>query len=161
MSTTTTARPVSPKQADFLVSLERHRILSEDDIARIRACSTSAEASVLIGDLMQRPGKGGPTTTPVLADLGYYLQHDTVYSVVKAKTTGRTYARVLVTTERGRARWDYAPGAMKHLVLADKLTIDQAREMGTRHGVCVVCAATLTDPESVERGIGPVCAAKL
>lgn len=29
---------------------------------------------------------------------------------------------------------------------------------GKRYGKCSVCARTLTDPESIDRGIGPICA---
>jgi hypothetical protein len=32
---------------------------------------------------------------------------------------------------------------------------------GRAHGVCGLCSSPLTDPESIARGIGPVCAAKL
>lgn len=32
---------------------------------------------------------------------------------------------------------------------------------GRAHGVCGLCMSPLTDPESIARGIGPVCAAKV
>lgn len=36
-----------------------------------------------------------------------------------------------------------------------------AAQMGGETGVCALCGRELTDPESVERGIGPVCYGKL
>lgn len=35
-----------------------------------------------------------------------------------------------------------------------------AKEYGIRTGICCVCSRTLTDPESIALGIGPICAAK-
>ena len=42
----------------------------------------------------------------------------------------------------------------------DKLTREQAEAFGQRTGICAMCGAVLTNPESVERGIGPICAGK-
>lgn len=39
-----------------------------------------------------------------------------------------------------------------------KLTKDQAGALGKLYGCCIRCGRTLTDPFSVENGIGPVCA---
>jgi len=36
--------------------------------------------------------------------------------------------------------------------------LNAAIAYGKRYGKCSVCARTLTDPESIDRGIGPVCA---
>lgn len=50
---------------------------------------------------------------------------------------------------------------LRALLASDKSTL---REMGIRFakgsGICFVCGRTLTTPESIEAGIGPVCAAK-
>lgn len=39
--------------------------------------------------------------------------------------------------------------------------LESAKRYGVELGVCGVCAKTLTDPESIAKGIGPVCEAKL
>jgi hypothetical protein len=44
-----------------------------------------------------------------------------------------------------------------HLAGAHRLTVEEARILGRSLGCCMICGATLTDPESVERGIGPIC----
>jgi hypothetical protein len=90
------------------------------------------------------------------ADLGYYLVDETVYVVVESKTSGKHYAkRMSVIGARGR--WEYAHGMVYHLAGAHRLTVEEARILGRSLGCCMICGATLTDPESVERGIGPIC----
>lgn len=160
-------RPASDKQIAFierlfeermhhpLVRLQRERY----DVTTLDVRGASATIDYLMSFDRQR-------TEPVHEDgaalgEGYYLQEDTVYKVVKAKSTGNLYAKALHSTEYGRATWDYAPGAMKHLTGSHRLTLEQAAEMGTRLGSCVICGKALTDPESVERGIGPVCATRV
>lgn len=93
---------------------------------------------------------------------GYYLKDGQVYKVVISKA-GHAYAKALILPEggHGRARWEYAKGAIKSLTAADALTVEQAAELGHLHGYCMVCGRRLDNPESVERGIGPICANKL
>ena len=80
-----------------------------------------------------------------------------VYKVVTSQTSGRPYAKVLEGTS-----WEYAPGGVRALALnkATPLTLERAQELGQLYGVCVRCGRTLTDEGSIERGIGPICAAK-
>lgn len=168
MNTLTTNRMATAPQENLIDRLLEERDLGDTNRASVAAARerglTAREASGMIDWLFQVPRKAQEPTQHVdgaAVTEGYYLQEDTVYKVVKAKSTGNLYAKALHTSDYGRASWDYAPGAMRHLRGAARLTLEQAAEMGTRCGVCVVCGATLTDPESVERGIGPVCAARL
>lgn len=41
-----------------------------------------------------------------------------------------------------------------------KLSLEEAKEWGRKTGVCCVCGAELTNPESVAAGIGPICSSK-
>lgn len=161
MASTTALRPASEKQIAFAT-----RLYSERDhwpLVRTAWEKTDLDqldvkgASALIEYLLSFDRKPIVHEDGELLGEGYYLQEDTVYKVVKAQSTGRLYAKALHSTEYGRASWDYAPGAMRHLTAAHRLTVEQAAEMGTRLGACVVCGKALTDPESVERGIGPIC----
>lgn len=157
----------SAAQITFIRTLLAERVLPREERrgnveARLESGEMSKQdASTFITVLLDCAKKPAVHTDGAALTEGYYLQEDTVYRVVAAKSTGNLYAKRLVTTEFGRAAWDYAPGAMRHLVGAARLTLEQAAEMGTRYGVCVICGATLTDPESVERGIGPVCATRV
>lgn len=69
-------------------------------------------------------------------------------------------------TRTGRARWIYAGRANSligdsRLTAATLLTEDQARAIGARLGFCANCGRTLTADQSVDRGIGPVCWARI
>ena len=100
---------------------------------------------------------------------GVYLKNGEVYVVKFNKTKTRLYARRLVeapghqrrTTEAGtRSSFDleYAPGVFKTLTAADRMTLEDAREVMTRYGRCLYCKHPLRAAESVERMVGPVCA---
>lgn len=90
-----------------------------------------------------------------LVEEGFYLNNVGVFRVLTSKTTSRRYAKQLV----GGA-WVYASGAIYRLKPETKLTLEAAKEYGRKTGTCIVCSAELTDPKSVEAGIGPVCAKK-
>ena len=100
--------------------------------------------------------------TPIEATPGYYvsLSSDVVYCVKWNKAKTHTYAVQLVINGN-HAKWVYAPGIGKTLANLTPLSIDEAKRLGRLHGVCVVCAKPLTKPDSVELGMGAVCAAKL
>jgi hypothetical protein len=86
---------------------------------------------------------------------------DTVYKVQRAvHGSGHLYAKRLTVGEHG-ASWDYAPGVMPMIRLdGHPLTKDEAAEFGKLYGVCCICGRTLTNEESIEAGIGPICAGR-
>jgi len=55
--------------------------------------------------------------------------------------------------------WVYTPGITRKNLT--RLTIEEAAAYGKLYGVCIVCSRELTNPESIERGIGPVCINKI
>lgn len=80
-----------------------------------------------------------------------------IYRVQRSKTSKKLYAlRVL---EGGGT--EYAPGMVTRLDPARKLTLEEAQAWGRKTGTCCNCYAELTNPESVERGLGPVCAGRI
>lgn len=81
---------------------------------------------------------------------------------VQRSQAGRLYAKALVRDESKKSGWafEYAAGAVRRLSPAMRMTVEQAREFGVATGTCCVCGRTLTDEESIEAGIGPVCAGK-
>jgi hypothetical protein len=85
---------------------------------------------------------------------GYYFVEGLIYKV-QTSQSGNLYAKVF--SESG---YNYAPGAMRLIPTAQRLTLEQAAEAGVKTGRCVVCAKVLTNPESVEAGIGPICAGR-
>lgn len=119
------------------------RVRHNDDECVTVAAAVEAPARSLVGE-------------------GYYLMNDHVYNVARSRSSQRLYARRLVLLGyRQRARWTYERGAYFNLTEEMALTVEQAARLGHLHGICMVCGRTLTDPESVQRGIGPVCYGRL
>lgn len=152
----------TPAQTGFISTLVAERDWSSLQVENIREAIdnglTKSEASMLISLLLDCPKVQGAT---VKAEAGFYILDGSVYRVQPSKTTGNLYAKILQVSVFGKASWEYAPGMVNKLVGAEKLTVQQAASMGHRYGVCMVCGRTLTASESVEAGIGPICAGRL
>lgn len=98
---------------------------------------------------------------PEALENGYYLIDGGIFKVRPTKDGERQYGMRL-SVFNGRGKWEYEQGAMRLIrEQGVKLTVEEAAAFGHLHGLCAVCGRTLTDPKSVERGIGPVCAGKL
>jgi hypothetical protein len=154
------------KQVSFIRTLAEQRQLSplhEAELTKLGTTLTKAMASVLIGSLKAQPFKlnaNGAQPKAETVEPGYYVKDENYFEVVLSKA-GRAYAKQLNQRPSGSWGWDYAKGAVALLSSDDKLTAEQAAEFGWMHGTCMRCCADLTVPESVERGYGPVCAAKM
>lgn len=86
--------------------------------------------------------------------VGMHKHDDRIYRVVVSRESGRRYAKQL--SEDG-THFDYAQGAIRNLSADTLLSLEEAMEFGKATGQCCVCARTLTNPESIELGIGPIC----
>ena len=94
---------------------------------------------------------------------GMYILDGVVYKVQHAvHGSGRQYAKRLVAGSPGeRASFEYAPGVIRKLRPEHRMTMDQAKEWGALYGTCCQCGRVLTNEDSIEAGIGPICASKL
>ena len=155
---------VSDKQDDFarkLVEWSKPR-QGAQEAARTAQERVETPAEVLpqlhkLADLMQRLSKltiGDITIARKNAD-----------SLCWVKVAGRD--GVVGKIENGRLHlWRSRMGAFQASdVLAKLVAIEADPEAaavlhGKASGRCAVCSRDLTDPESIERGIGPVCAGK-
>lgn len=147
--------PASAKQIALLARLidEKDMPDTERDTLLDTGPMTSREASTLIDRLFALPRKPQTVVEP-----GYYLLDGDAYTVVTARNgSGNTYAKRF---DLNAGRWEYAPGAIRKLAGVQPMTLEQAKEFGHEHGWCAICGRTLSDPKSVEAGIGPVCAKK-
>jgi hypothetical protein len=81
---------------------------------------------------------------------------ETVANVVKSQGSGRLYAKVW----NGKS-WEYVAGVIYKLREADRLSLEEAQAFGHQTGQCCVCSRTLTNPESVALGIGPICGGRI
>lgn len=89
-----------------------------------------------------------------VTESGFYWKDDDVIEAYYTKK-GFLVARTIVNGKKG----EYL-GKNGLIGLGRKLTLEQAKEYGRETGVCISCGAELTDPVSIEAGIGPICATK-
>lgn len=130
---------------------------------------TKFDASQAISLLLEASnGKFTPrtpvVTTPVVtqevvvaepAPIGVYQKDGDYYRVAETRNTNRR----LAYRWNGR-RWDYARGMVYRLTTSDLVSVEEVRAFGLRTGMCAICGRTLTDPASVQKGIGPICEGK-
>lgn len=92
---------------------------------------------------------------------GMYRDGDTVYRVYLGQQSGRMLVKRVVGNKEDGYSYEYVGAATSKLPSsAVPMSLDEAKAWGRMTGFCCVCAAQLDDPESVDRGIGPVCAKK-
>ena len=142
------------KQVQFIARLVEEREISPTGTARLLLemwdfDRTRETATVLIDALMALP-----RVEKAPAPSGLHVLDGEVYRVVVSRESGRPYALRLVEAP---GAFEYAPGAVRHLSEDTLMTLEEARDYGVRYGVCAACGRTLTNPESIEYGIGPVC----
>jgi hypothetical protein len=159
----------SSKQIAFVERLIAERQVPATDVANLAAIldgsATTKAASDQITRLLGYPKKATPVAAEVVPGYYYRSTDDAYLVVVKTKDGQRSYGKILEFVEATdgsmRPRWAYAPGAKATLVGLAPMTAEQAASLGHMHGYCVICTQRLTDAESVQRGIGPVCIKRL
>jgi hypothetical protein len=82
---------------------------------------------------------------------GTYKNEDQVIRVTRSRE-GRLYGKVWA-----EGSFEYRPGLLRGLTSDMLMTLDEAKAFGVQFGVCCMCARTLTNPESIDKGIGPIC----
>lgn len=175
-------KPASPKTVAYLKALLSERV-TDDEYVHWLLCQiesgdlTQSGASVEIEVLKTKPFakkvEHAPYKPNVEATEGFYSFNDDVYEV-KTSKQGHKYAMLLVVKQTGtcggceacdgedackkyKASWKFASGAMKNFQSFVKMDLVSAERFGKHFGVCMCCGRTLTNPESIARGIGPVC----
>ncbi|MFF5668844.1 DUF6011 domain-containing protein [Streptomyces hygroscopicus] len=163
---------VTQKQREFIESLIGELGDAEGSAAVVRDSAVTLlneralnrrTASRLIDALRQarkeHRRKQHEAATSGLEEEGMYLCESRIYRV-KRSEAGRLYALELVT-ENGKSRFEYDRSAVFKLRPEHRMSVEQAAEHSRLIGACCVCGATLTDPKSIARGIGPVCARRV
>lgn len=104
---------------------------------------------------------GARATAPRESLEGFWTETagDGVAKVQRNRAGTNEYGKLLRHEE---GEWVYTPGLVGQIRRGgwERLTKDRAAELGRLYGRCVACGATLTDEESIERGMGPICASK-
>lgn len=98
------------------------------------------------------------------AEDGFYILGDTFVTVKWNRAKTGQYATVW---SHDTESWEY-DGSQSRRILADvkagkldRVDAEAAKRFGDLYGRCMKCSRTLTEPTSIERGIGPICADKL
>lgn len=151
-------------------------------VDEVRQCSKGLrQTEPTLGDRMAdvlRPRRKSTSDWKFVTEDGMYKVGDTIYKVQKAvHGSGRLYAKRLVIEEPdcggcqnadycdppcpSTGTFVYEAGAMARISPDDRMTVEEAADFGRLYGFCVRCGATLTDEESIARGMGPICAGKI
>lgn len=175
--TTTPARPITDRQVTFIESLAAQldpsvaasllidsfavvsiRDLSVQQASRfidvIRPLSDAARAKVRSEERVVREAVAAVTGLT----LGIYQNGDRVYRVYPNQKGTVLLAKLWDTTTH---EWVYVGAAARFVTGEMRMTEAGAKEFGDTWGVCAWCGRTLSDPESLARGIGPVCARRV
>lgn len=119
------------------------------------------EASALIDRLKALPRKGGQRSggSGSEPEAGMYRDDEgDIIRVYFGQQSGRMLAKRLVS-HGDHHEYEYMGAASRFVgPNTTRLSLEEAKEFGRMTGHCCVCARRLDDPESVEAGIGPVCA---
>ncbi len=127
--------------------------------------STSAlidRLKVELSKAKQDAAKNAPAAKQTAAEDGYYVNGDTFVCVKWNRAKTGQYA----TVWNGES-WDYDGRESRKLVADVKagklspMTPEDAKRFGDLYGSCFKCSRTLTDPESIAQGYGPVCAGRM
>lgn len=175
--------PISEGQARFMRSLIGQKLAPTSDLAVAMLAQvdtlTKAEAKRTLDSLQLLPDYVAPVAAgekparrnaPEIEADGMYRNPETgeIFKVqVAVHGSGKLYAKKLVKLDEPEiklgkeAHYEFvmARGAVMTLKPEWRLTREDAAEFGHLYGCCVRCGATLTDEASIERGIGPQCAA--
>lgn len=87
---------------------------------------------------------------------GLYEATGIVYLVRPTRDGRRLYAMRLTVTAKG-IQSEYDKGIVHYLTLEDRMPRARAVELMRLCGRCLICHRRLKDPNSIERGMGPVC----
>lgn len=146
------------RQFDMIKSLLAQRELSDALLAQVQDARAKAQAGTLsvsaASDLIT-----ALMAAPMLSLEGMHKVNDQVYKVQRAvHGSGALYAKQLTVLSTGEYQFDYTPGAIRLLSQDTRMSMEDAAAFGHLYGRCIVCSRTLTDEDSIARGIGPVCA---
>lgn len=132
-------------------------------IERLKALPRQHSPQRAVGDTVDRPN----LATSESARGMYRAPDGTIIRVYLGQQSGRNLCKKLVDTGQPHPEdssinlhdWEYLGAAQYKLPSGStRMTLAEAKEFGRMTGHCCRCGRRLDVPESVEAGIGPVCA---
>lgn len=164
MTTATRSAPATEKQVAFANSLidEVEALTDDVDVDGLRDMIADADkrtASMtidhLIGTRDQLRREAREANRPADVPEGIHFTAGTVFKVQRSQH-GRQYAKRLDTAGGSFEYVGQSP--LRNLSDSTLMTLEDAQEFGQLYGICARCGALLTDEDSIDRGVGPVCA---
>jgi hypothetical protein len=168
MTNTTTTTTVSfAKLADGSWGIQGVGLVTGQPVTVVKRDGTTSEA--IVGTVVDRKyGKvfatiARPERTVVadvavparpsdkVTEIGFYLHEGVAYKVVKSGI-GRLYAKKV-----SKAGFVYDGGAIYNLSASELMTAEEVRVYSRTIGICANCSIDLSDPVSVEIGLGTKC----
>jgi len=144
----------------FLVDIKKRALFNGESLTE-----RQVDAVLRCRDREVKRNEGGGRS-PDAVEPGVYKKDGTIYKVQTTRDKQRRYAKRLVKIggdrlnenfERVNWTYEYAPGAIKTLIITDRMNEEDAKNFGLEYGICASCGRKLEQADSVERGIGPVC----
>ncbi len=160
----TTTNPATPKQIDFLTKLAAERPMwanVENLHADVIVRMNRKDASQWIDAALKVAREATKPAADPVTDGMYRTPDGRIFKVQVAVHGSRNlYAKELVGDADRGFSFQYAAGWVRKLQASWKMTLDEAKAWGALYGTCCVCGRTLTNEDSIEAGIGPICAGK-
>jgi|GEM_PF-5373008 len=160
MNATVTGRPATDKQQVLI-----NKLLGEKETTGTAyegwvpnwSAATTKTASVVIDYLLTLPHKTEPVTTAE-HEAGVYTDGTNFIRVYLGQQSGKMLAKTIMMYEAG-VECTYA-GLADRVVTSNfrRMSLEEIGSLGRTFDHCVLCGRRLDNPESVDLGIGPVCA---
>ncbi len=157
----------SNAQLSYLRSLLITRVEDETESKRFvewldnnshRVDKVTASAKIRKYAVMPEVRKVGSFDTANDIEIGMYTVDGVIYKVQRAvHGSGNLYAK---RWDAETESFDIERGAIRKIYAEHRMSADEAGAFGLIIGACAHCGKTLTDEESIARGLGPICAGK-
>lgn len=122
---------------------------------------TAKQLAAVLANAERDKAKSRSNPNPV-TEVGMYRTAEGVFRVKQSRETGNLYAMRFVQEGATKSeRFVYERGGIYRISATDRMSVEEAQELGALVGMCCVCGADLTDEKSVRAGIGPVCAKRV
>lgn len=155
---------VTQEQIDRIDRLKAERKPTGEALAALallrlewnRGLATELRAEQVIGKMVTLPIRNRARQVAP----GVYETATGLVRVYLGQQSGRTLAKLVMWDGDKRVWFQYMGLATKHVPAdARRLTPDEIGNaaLAMHSTVCLVCGRRLDDPDSVQRGIGPVC----
>lgn len=162
--------PPSEGQINYVLGLQEERNLPDGYVVKDKAELAAMDRSdvsdiiVLLRDLSRKEGSAGGSFT--MPPGRYAVQDDDniwrFYQIDKpteGRWKGYTFIKLLVGSPGSYNKVPMQPATRQRILKIIEGNAKQAMlDFGLQSGVCGRCGSPLTDPQSLERGIGPKCA---